>query len=1051
MKCSVTNIIFQLVLLTLGGSIYLSGQDINFEHFEGIKPRNIGPAGMSGRVTAIDVDLSDPNRIYVGTASGGVWLSENGGINWHPIFDKEETQSIGAIKIDQRNPSIIWVGTGEGNPRNSQNSGNGVYKSNDGGKSWMHMGLEETKVIHRIIIDESRDGVVYVGAQGSAWGPSEHRGVFKTLDDGKSWEKVLYVNDQTGIADMVVDPTNPNKIIAALWEFGRTPAFFNSGGEGSGLHITYDGGASWKKVTEEDGLPSGNLGRMGVAIAASNPDVVYALVEAKENALYKSLDGGISWKKHSTHQNIGNRPFYYSEIYVDPTNESRVYSLYTYVSVSIDGGKTFTVIADYGNSVHPDHHAFWIHPTESDYLIDGNDGGLAISRDKGNTWQFVSNLPVGQFYHVNVDNEFPYNVYGGMQDNGSWVGPGFVLKRGGITNHDWREILFGDGFDVAPLPHDADRMYAMSQGGNLALTNKLTGLTYFIKPNHPDSVKLRYNWNAALALEPNNDCGVYYGSQFVHYSQDCGQSWRIISPDLTTNDTSKQHQDISGGLTIDATNAENNTTIVSIAPSQFDKSVIWVGSDDGRLHVTKDQGASWEDIYKKLPDAPKAGWIPQIVASKVNRNEVFVVVNNYRQNDWSPYLYKTSDLGKSWTRIVKDEDVGSFVTSVIQDSQEPNLLFLGTDVGLYISIDGGDTWSKWSNGFPSVQIRDLAIQETFGDLVLGTFGRAFWVMDDIGPFRQLARENFTAKDFDLVSCSQAIHSQGRSYAGIRFVAQGEYQGDNRGTDAVMSIWIKPNDKMNQDDTKTKKNKEKIRFSIVDATGDTVRRFSRTIVDKGLQRMSWNLQTDGVVGPSRRDRQSDDDLPSGGMALPGTYEIIAQYKDLVDKIKVDVTLDPRLNLSENDIKAMRQARKDFEVTTTKAKEAFDKIKTAKSSLSIVEKMASTLQDSIKKDLAESIKDHKKKLQDLENMFFNQQGLKGIQRNPNVLSAHLSTAGRYIRGSHGAPGPNAVYAIQMANEKTDKVVRSVEAYLTEEWSEFKSEVENIEFDIFSIDED
>ena len=354
--------------------------------------------------------------------------------------------------------------------------------------------------------------------------------------------------------------------------------------------------------------------------------------------------------------------------------------------MSEDEGKTFDIIADYGNNVHPDHHAFWIDPDDPSILIDGNDGGLNISYDMGKNWRFINNLPVGQFYHVNVDDDFPYNVYGGMQDNGSWVGPAFVPRSGGITNYDWQEVFFGDGFDMAPLPSDNRYVYAMSQGGNMGLVDKVTGASKFIKPNHPDTTVLRYNWNAALALEPGTECGLYFGSQFVHYSQDCGQSWTIISPDLTTNDTSKHHQDISGGLTIDATNAENNTTIISIAPSPVDKNVIWVGTDDGRLQITKDGGKNWTDVYNRLPGAPKNGWIPQIDINKLNAGAAFVVVNNYRLNDWSAYLYHTSDYGQTWRRIVDDNDVSSFVTSVIQDEEEPNLLFLGTDAGLYVCL-----------------------------------------------------------------------------------------------------------------------------------------------------------------------------------------------------------------------------------------------------------------------------------------------------------------------------------------------------------------------------
>ncbi|MFK7809944.1 MAG: WD40/YVTN/BNR-like repeat-containing protein, partial [Saprospiraceae bacterium] len=546
---------FKLLLFLSFLSITICAQKIDVSKLEGLKIRNIGPAGMSGRVTAIDVNLSNPQIIFVGTASGGVWQTENGGISWKPVFDEAPVQSVGSIAINQKNPAEIWVGTGEGNPRNSHNSGNGIYKSIDGGKTWMDMGLKKTKLIHRIIIHRDDPNTVYAGVLGSAWGPSKHRGVYKTTNGGKTWKKILYIGEEVGVADMVVDPSNPNKLLVAMWEFGRKPWTFNSGGKDSGMHLTYDGGKTWKKLTNKEGLPKGDLGRIGLAFAPSKPSTVYALVEAKENAFYKSTDGGENWKKMATDDKIGNRPFYYSDIFVDPINENRIISIHSVITKSEDGGKTFESFV--GWNIHPDHHAFWIHPTDPDFMIDGNDGGLNISRDGGKNWRFVENLPLAQFYHIDYDMDIPYNVCGGMQDNGSWVGPSAVWKRGGIRNADWQEVLFGDGFDVA-LRHDNSRYgWGMSQGGYLSYFDRLTGHTQYIRPAHPEGDILRFSWNAALAKVPDTDCGIYYGSQYVHRSLDCGQTWEILSPDLTTNDSTKQKQTESGGLTKDVTAAEN--------------------------------------------------------------------------------------------------------------------------------------------------------------------------------------------------------------------------------------------------------------------------------------------------------------------------------------------------------------------------------------------------------------------------------------------------------------------------------------------------------------
>ena len=646
----------KILLSFLFLSALVHSQQIDMNKLKGFKPRAIGPAGMSGRITAIDVINNHPNVIYVGAASGGVWRSENEGISWKPIFDKENIQAIGAITIQQSNPDVIWVGTGEGNPRNSLNGGYGIYKSIDGGKNWKLMGLEKTRNIHRIIIDKNNPNTVYVAAIGSPWGEHPERGVFKSTDGGKTWNKILFVNNKTGAADLVVDAANPNKLIVAMWEHRRKPYTFNSGGKGSGIYVTYDGGENWEKRTDKDGLPKGNLGRIGLAISKSNPKVVYALIEAKKNALYRSDDGGFKWKKINDKSSgrgtggIGNRPFYYSDIFVDPLNENRIYSVFTYVNFSIDGGKSFNqLMPAYGSNsgVHPDHHAWWIHPTNPSFMIDGNDGGLNITKDKGKTWRFVENLPVGQFYHVNVDNDFPYNIYGGMQDNGSWAGPAFVLKSQGIRNSYWQELMFGDGFDVIPDPKDNRYGYAMSQQGYVGRYDRQTGLAKMIRPTHPDpDVKLRFNWNAAIAMDPFDQKTIYFGSQFVHKSTNQGYEWEIISPDLTTNDPEKQKQYESGGLTMDATGAENYCTILAISPSNLEKNVIWVGTDDGNIQITKNGGNSWTNITPKSKSFPKGGWIAQIKPSKVKKGEAYVIVNNYRNVDLKPYLFRTRNYGK---------------------------------------------------------------------------------------------------------------------------------------------------------------------------------------------------------------------------------------------------------------------------------------------------------------------------------------------------------------------------------------------------------------------
>ena len=558
-----------------------------------------------------------------------------------------------------------------------------------------------------------------------------------------------------------------------------------------------------------------------------------------------------------------------------------------------------------------------------------------------------------------------------------------------------------------------------------------------------------------MALEPGTECGLYYGSQFVHYSDDCGQSWSIISPDLTTNDTTKQKQHISGGLTIDATNAENNTCLIAIAPSGVDKDVIWAGSDDGSLHVTRNGGDSWTDVYNRLPGAPNAGWIPQIQAGHGDAGEAWVVVNNYRQNDWEPYLYHTTDYGTTWNRKVRSGDVKSFVTSVLQDPEQDKLVYLGTDAGLYISIDGGNKWHHFDEGLPSVQIRDIAYQETFDDLVLGTFGRAFWVIDDLGVFRSMTQEDYMSDPLKIVSTSPAYLGQFRSYQGIRFYGQGEFIADNKTTNPVMSIWVKPKDESEMkkkkaekpDIAKKKGKKNMIKFTVLNSEADTIRRFSRKVEKEGgLHRIAWNLQQDGVSFPSRRERQPDSDPPGGVQVLPGTYKMIAQYGSQSDSTMITVSRDPRLEMTAQQERQVQQAIKEYEEVVAMATADFGRITEAKKTLKVIDAMISTIQDTTQNEWKELSKQEHKNLNDLELLFMDAQGLKGIQRNPNNLNAYLRTARRYIGSAVGTPGANAQVAMNKAKEQAAEVTEKIDAYMSSDWMELKEKVKSFDFDIF-----
>ncbi|HEX2120257.1 MAG TPA: hypothetical protein VHL59_01320, partial [Thermoanaerobaculia bacterium] len=535
------------LVLALSFALTLHAQ-VDPELLAGLKARSIGPATMSGRVASIDAVESNPDIVYVGAATGGVWKSTNGGLSFTPIFDDQPVNAVGAVAIYQPSPDIVWVGTGEGNVRNSMSVGNGIYKSVDGGKTWRHLGLDKSERIHRIVLHPSNPDIAWAAAMGQAWGQNAERGIFKTEDGGRTWRKVLYVNERTGAADLVIDPTNPNKLFASMWEYRRWPWFFHSGGPGSGLYVSHDGGANWRRYTEEDGMPKGNLGRIGIAVSRSNPSIVYAIVEADKSAVLRSDNGGEKWTAVNSEVNTVSRPFYYADIRVDPADPNRVYNIATLISLSTDGGKTFRTLVPFAK-VHPDYHALWINPRDPSHLYAGNDGGVAESEDHGVSWRYVATLPLAQYYHIAYDMEQPYNVYGGMQDNGSWKGPNTTWETGGIRNWDWQEVGFGDGFGTVPIPTDSNVGYSMSQEGYLMRWNLRTGERKDIRPPAPEGGDLRFNWNAAIALDPFDANGVYYGSQYVHKSTNRGDSWTIISPDLTTNRKEWQQQARSGGLT----------------------------------------------------------------------------------------------------------------------------------------------------------------------------------------------------------------------------------------------------------------------------------------------------------------------------------------------------------------------------------------------------------------------------------------------------------------------------------------------------------------------
>jgi len=979
-----------LLLVFSSLSVAAFAQQVDMSIFHDMEPRNIGPAGMSGRVTSIAVDLNDTDNILLGSAAGGIFKSENAGHTWTPIFDNELAASIGDIAIYQKNPDIIYVGTGEGNPRNSQNSGWGMFKSIDGGKTWQHLGLEMTRQIHRVIVHPDNPDVVVIGASGATWGESAERGVYKTTDGGKTWKKVLYVNERTGVSDLVVDPSNPNKMLVGMWEHRRWPWFFKSGGPGTGLYMTNDGGDTWEKIT--NGLPAGELGRIGLSFAPSNPKYVYAYIESKDNGVYRSTDGGYTWQRMSKpgDSGIGGRPFYYADIYVDTKNENRVYSIASTVTVTEDGGRNWEMFAP-GNKIHTDHHAWWSHPDDPEFIMIGHDGGLNITHDRGENWWFADNLPLAQFYHLRVDNEFPYNVYGGLQDNGSWKGPSRTWFKGGIRNMYWQRLSVGDGFDVVPDPKNHLYGYAMGQAGGLLRYHTTSGQLTQIKPVHPDGEYLRFNWNAGINIDPFDQQTIYYGSQYLHKSSDYGKTWEIISPDLTTDDPEKQDLK-SGGLSYDVTGAEYHTTIIAIAPSPVEEGVIWVGTDDGNVQLTRDGGENWTNLIDNIKGVPANTWVPHILASRHKAGEAFVVFDDHRRNNWEPFVYHTDDFGKTWTRLVDESDVRGYVYTIEQDPEEPNLLFCGTEFGLYVSFDGGKNWNEWTNGFPTVPVSDLVVQPTEHDLVIATFGRAFWILDDIRPLREMAQRGTQAvmnKNLHLFPTPDAhlmIIGESIGYRDGK-IGDALYNGENRPYGALISYYVENTNLQKPADADPFWNQAKV--EILDGN-----KVVRTFYDKpqvGVNRVNWNLRADGVRFPMRPEPSRPSAPPQGFEVAPGTYQVRVSYGDASEIAYLVVKADPRLeNISDRDIAAKMKLFEEYESLVSEVTSMMDELRAAQKSLNFLNEKLDAEDHS---DLHKKVKDTQQTLKELMEQVTGED-VQGIWSDPNTVTSQMFAANRLL---------------------------------------------------------
>jgi photosystem II stability/assembly factor-like uncharacterized protein len=878
-----------ILVLTSSSSGLAADSSIDPARLAGLAVRSIGPAGMSGRVATVTGVESDPDILYIGGAGGGIWKTVNGGATWEPVFDSQTSQTslpIGTLAVFQANPAIVWAGTGEANLHESALSGDGVYRSLDGGKTWSHLGLEGTGHIARIVLHPTDPEVAWVAALGSMWTENPERGVFKTVDGGRTWSKVLFVDAKTGAADLAIDPRNPGKLYAAMWQHRRWPWIFRSGGPGSGLYVSLDGGRSWTRRTADDGLPDGDLGRIKLAVSRSNPEVVYAMVEAATSALLRSDDGGASFRTVNATQNLHLRPFYFSGLAVDPQWPNRVYNLDMSLHVSDDNGRTFRDLLG-GQGVHPDLHAMWIDPADPRHLVIATDGGVFVSHDRGRKAVFLSNLPLSQFYRIAVDQAVPFNIYGGLQDNGKHRGPSDAWEAGGIQDHSWTFLGGGDGSTTLPDPADPDLGYAAAQQAGFERWDLKTGETKEIPPPEPAGVHLRFNFTPGFALDPFASGTLYTGSQFVHKSTDRGDTWTVISPDLTTNNPEWQHQDESGGLTPDVGGAENFTTITAIAPSPLKPGLLWVGTDDGRIHVTHDGGGAWTSVESHL-HAPTHVWVTRILPSRFDPASAFVVLDDHRRGDETPYVFRTDDYGATWKSLATP-DLQGHALCLEQDPVDRDLLFLGTARGLWISLDAGRRWMPWRHGLPAVAVTDLVVHPRDHDLVIATFGRGLYILDDVRPLRELS-PTILAKPLHLFAIPDA--QQHWSRAGTAGRGGLAFHGESRPYGALLTVSAAKGGMAD--------------VQVADASGHPLRNY-RWPLDPGINRDAWGLERNAFkLSPRPPGQPPRPPNPPGPEVPPGTYTITVKLGDAEAKQSVRVLPDPRSRNTEADWQARWEA-------------------------------------------------------------------------------------------------------------------------------------------------
>ncbi len=899
--------------------------------------REVGPAIMGGRVADLAVVESNPAIFYVGTATGGLWKTTNNGAGWEPLFDDQPTSSIGDVTLSQTNPNLVWVGTGEPQNRQSSPWGNGVYKSTDGGRTWQRMGLEDTRHISRIRIDPTNNDIVYVGAVGHLWGPNEDRGVYRTQDGGQTWEKVLYIDENTGVIDMVMDPGDPQTLFAAMYQRRRTGFGFNGGGPGSGIYRTIDGGDTWQELT--NGLPSGIKGRIGLDIYRRDGNVVFALVEAdlrgggfgrqaqqqtgdRQNGVYRSADRGETWEHLST---TNNRPMYYSMIRVDPNDPDRVYLGGSSAYRSSDGGRTFT--PDAASGVHSDHHALWIDPANSNHLILAGDGGVDESWDRSDTWRQMRNLPLAQLYQVGVTMEYPYRVCGGLQDNGSWCAPSATQSNQGIRNRDWDNVGGGDGFYNLIDPNDPTILFNESQGGSMARVDlksmEKQRIRALPRPGDDGEARsYRFNWNAPIVISAHNSATIYHGSNHLLKSPDRGVTWQEISPDLTKA-IDRSELEIMGVRENrmlsrhDGISSYGNLTTIGESPINAD--LIYVGTDDGNVQVTKDGGATWEDLTERLRDLPERTYVSKVVPSAHDEATVYAVFDGHRNDDYAAYAYVSENYGRNWRAITDGLPHGWSVNVIAEHHRNPNLLFLGNEIGVYFSIDRGDSWVRLKNNLPTVPVDDIVIHPRENDLVLGTHGRGVWIMADVTPLEELTADVLaSAAHLFSVRTATSYNVDGR-----QGWTPGVFEAPEPQYGALIRYYLRddlPADVMTGDPQDERgggprapmrrrtDNGGNAKIAILDRSGGVVRELEGS-GKAGGHEVVWDLRLAPPYEVAAGQAQGGGfrfRAPRGPTVLPGTYTVRLEAAGETITTELTVRGDPRIQVSRADLEARQEA-------------------------------------------------------------------------------------------------------------------------------------------------